>query len=56
MATRGMVERELKLEATPGFVLPELPGEMRPERTFGRSCVGRNGATPAPRRGAPTAS
>jgi len=34
VATRGTLERELKLEAEPGFVLPELPGELRPERTF----------------------
>jgi len=34
VATRGMLERELKLEAEPGFVFPDLPGEARPERTF----------------------
>src|SRR2546423_14202817 len=29
-----MLERELKFEADPGFSLPELAGEPRPERTF----------------------
>jgi CHAD domain-containing protein len=29
-----MLERELKLEAEPGFVFPDLPGEARPERMF----------------------
>src|SRR2546423_330700 len=29
-----MLEREVKLEAEPGFALPKLPGEPRPERTF----------------------
>jgi CHAD domain-containing protein len=34
MAARETLEREVKLEAEPGFALPELPGEARPERTF----------------------
>jgi CHAD domain-containing protein len=34
VAARGIVEREVKLEAEPGFALPKLPGEPRPERTF----------------------
>jgi hypothetical protein len=29
-----MLEHQLRLEAEPGFVLPELPGEPRAERTF----------------------
>lgn len=29
-----MLERELKLDAEPGFVFPDLPGEARLERTF----------------------
>ena len=29
-----MLEHELKLEAGPGFVFPDLPSEPRPERTF----------------------
>jgi hypothetical protein len=34
VAARGTLEREVKLEAEPGFVLPELPGEPRSERAF----------------------
>jgi CHAD domain-containing protein len=34
VAARGTLEREVKLEAEPGFALPDLPGEPRPERTF----------------------
>jgi CHAD domain-containing protein len=34
VATRGTLEREVKLEAEPGFALPKLQGEPRPERTF----------------------
>lgn len=34
MATHRTLEQELKLEAEPGFVLPEMPGEPRPERIF----------------------
>jgi CHAD domain-containing protein len=31
---RETLEREVKLEAEPGFALPTLPGEERPQRTF----------------------
>ncbi len=34
MATRGTLEREVKLESEPGFALPDLPGQERPLRTF----------------------
>jgi CHAD domain-containing protein len=34
VAARGTLEREVKLEAEPGFALPDLPGRVRPVRTF----------------------
>jgi CHAD domain-containing protein len=34
VAARETIEREVKLEAEPGFALPKLPGEEKPERTF----------------------
>jgi CHAD domain-containing protein len=34
VAARETIEREVKLEAEPGFALPKLRGEARPQRTF----------------------
>jgi CHAD domain-containing protein len=34
VAARGTLERVVKLEAEPGFALPDLPGQERPLRTF----------------------